>query len=140
MKLIKLNIQNLYGVYTVQYKSLSCVRLFATPSTVAHLAPLSMEFSRQEYWSRLPFPFPGGLPDPGIKSFMSPVRQMESLSLNHLGSSFYIYIYIYTHIYIHTQFSSVAQSCPILCNLMNCSMPGLPVHHQLPESTQTYVH
>ena len=49
MKLIKLNIQNLYGVYTVQYKSLSCVRLFATPSTVAHLAPLSMEFSRQAY-------------------------------------------------------------------------------------------
>ena len=38
------------------------------------------------------------------------------------------------------QFSSVAQSCPILCNPMNCSTPGLPVHHQLPESTQTYVH
>ena len=38
------------------------------------------------------------------------------------------------------QFSSVAQSCPTLCNPMNCSMPGLPVHHQLPESTQTYVH
>ena len=38
------------------------------------------------------------------------------------------------------QFSSVAQSCPILCNPMNCSTPGLPVHHQLPESTQTHVH
>ena len=38
------------------------------------------------------------------------------------------------------QFSSVTQSCPTLCNPMNCSTPGLPVHHQLPESTQTYVH
>ena len=38
------------------------------------------------------------------------------------------------------QFSSVTQSCPILCNPMNCSTPGLPVHHQLPESTQTHVH
>ena len=37
-------------------------------------------------------------------------------------------------------FSSVAQSCPTLCNLMNRSTPGLPVHHQLPESTQTHVH
>ena len=37
-------------------------------------------------------------------------------------------------------FSSVAQSCPTLCNPMNRSMPGLPVHHQLPESTQTHVH
>ena len=38
------------------------------------------------------------------------------------------------------QFSSVTQSCPTLCNAMNCSMPGLPVHHQLPEFTQTPVH
>ena len=39
-----------------------------------------------------------------------------------------------------TKFSSVAQSCPILCDPMNCSMPGLPVRHQLPEFTQTHVH
>ena len=38
------------------------------------------------------------------------------------------------------EFSSVAQSCAILCNPMNCSMPGLPVHYQLPEFTQTHVH
>ena len=38
------------------------------------------------------------------------------------------------------QFNSVAQSCPTLCDPMNCSMPGLPVHHQLPEFTQTHVH
>ena len=38
------------------------------------------------------------------------------------------------------KFSSVAQLCPTLCDPMNCSTPGLPVHHQLPESTQTHVH
>ena len=41
---------------------------------------------------------------------------------------------------LEIQFSSVAQSCPTLCNLMNRSTPGLPVHHQLPESTQIHVH
>ena len=39
-----------------------------------------------------------------------------------------------------SQFSSVAQSCPTVCDPMDCSMPGLPVHHQLPEPTQTHVH
>ena len=38
------------------------------------------------------------------------------------------------------EFSSVAQSCPTLCDPVDCSMPGLPVHHQLPELTQTHVH
>ena len=46
---------------------LNCVWLFVTPWTVAHQAPLSMGFSRQEYWSGLPFPPPEDLPDPGIK-------------------------------------------------------------------------
>ena len=50
----------------VKVKSLSHVRLFGTPWTVAFQAPLSMGFSRQEYWSGLPFPSPGDLPDPGI--------------------------------------------------------------------------
>ena len=57
----------------------------ATPWTVAHQSPLSMEFSRQEYWSGLPFLSPGDLPDPGIKS-ASPAWQADSLPLNHLGS------------------------------------------------------
>ena len=47
---------------------------------------------------------------------------------------------IFMWTYVFTQFSSVAQSCLILCNPMNRSMPGLPVHHQLPEFTQTHVH
>ena len=50
-----------------EVKSLSRVQLFATPRTIAHEAPLPMEFSRQEHWSRLPFPTPGGLPEPGIE-------------------------------------------------------------------------
>ena len=49
-------------------QSLSHVQLFVTPRTVILQAPLSMEFSRQEYWNRLPFPTLGDLPDPGIKA------------------------------------------------------------------------
>ena len=51
----------------VKVKSPSHVRLFATPWTVAYQGPLSMGFSRQEYWSGLPFPSPRDLPDPGIE-------------------------------------------------------------------------
>ena len=47
-------------------------------------------------------------------------------------------LYLLKHVI--SQFSSVAQSCPTLCDPMNCSTPGLPVHHQLPEFTQTHVH
>ena len=59
-------------------KSLSCVRLFEIPWTVVYQASLSMGFSRQEYWSGLPFPSPGDLPDPGIKP-RSPALQADSL-------------------------------------------------------------
>ena len=48
-------------------KSLSHVQLFATPGTVAHQAPPFMGLSRQEYWSGLPVPSPGDLPDPGVE-------------------------------------------------------------------------
>ena len=47
---------------------LTCVQIFVTSMDCAPPGPLSMEFSRQEYWSGLPFPSPGNLPDPGIKS------------------------------------------------------------------------
>ena len=53
--------------------------------------------------------------------------------------TFQYYILSYNAL-LSVQFSSVAQSCPILCNPMNHSMPGLPVHHQLPEFTQTHVY
>ena len=51
----------------VKVKSRSRVQPFVTPWTVAHQAPPSMGFSRQEYWSEVPFPSPGDLPDPGIE-------------------------------------------------------------------------
>ena len=59
-------------------KSLSPVRLFAIPWTVAYQASQSMEFSRQEYWSGLPFPSPGDLPNPGIEP-ESPALQADAL-------------------------------------------------------------
>ena len=62
----------------VKVKSLSHVRLFATPWTVAYQPPLSMGFSRQGYWSGLPFPSPGDLPNPGIEPG-SPALQADAL-------------------------------------------------------------
>ena len=63
----------------LKVKLLSRVRLFETPLTVAHQAPPSMGFSKQEYWSGLPFPSPGNLPDPGIKPG-SPAFQADALT------------------------------------------------------------
>ena len=59
---------------------LSRVRLSVTPWTLAHQAPLSMEFSRQEYWNGLPLPSPDYLPDPGIEPG-SPTLQADSLPI-----------------------------------------------------------
>ena len=56
-----------------------------TPQTVGHQAPLSMRFSRQEYWSGLLFPSPENLPDTGIKP-LSPAWQVDSLPLSHQGN------------------------------------------------------
>ena len=71
------------------------VRLFETLWTVAHEAPLSMGFSRQEYWTGLSCPPPGDLPDPGIEpaSPAAPAMQADSLPLSHLGSLKMWYIY-----------------------------------------------
>ena len=93
---------------------LSCfnhAQLFVILWTVAHQAPASMGFSMQEYWS----------------GFSCPPPRSNCLCL-------------FKHYFKSLQFSSVAQSCPTLCDPMNRSTPGLPVHHQLPESTQTHVH
>ena len=62
----------------MKVKSLSCVQLFGTLWAVAHQAPMSMEFSRQEYWGGLPLPSPGDLPDPGIEP-RSPTLQADAL-------------------------------------------------------------
>ena len=72
------------SAHSIQFssvQSLSRVQLFATSWTVAYQAPLSMEFSRQGYWSRLPFPSPGDFPNPGIQP-----RSPALYHLRHLGS------------------------------------------------------
>ena len=81
-------------------QSLSHVQLFTTFWTIAHQAPLSMGFSRQEYWRGLPFPAPGDLPVPGIEpAFLaSPALCVCALL------------------------------CLTLCNPMNCSLPGSSIH------------
>ena len=68
----------IHNVKGEKWKLLSCTWLFATPWTIAYQPPLSMGFSRQEYWSRLPFPSPGDLPDPGIEPGF-PALQADSL-------------------------------------------------------------
>ena len=67
-------------------------QLFEAPWTIALQAPVSMGFSRQEYWGGLPFPSPGDLPDPGIKptSLELPAMQMDSLPLSLWGSNLVI--------------------------------------------------
>ena len=79
------------GIFFLSYlnrnvKSLSRVRLFATPWTVAYQAPLSMGFSSQEYWSGLPCPSPRDLPNPGIEP-RSPTSQTDTLPSEPPGKS-----------------------------------------------------
>ena len=69
----------------VKVKSLSRVRLLATSWTVAHQASPSLGFSRKEYWSGLPFPSPGNLPDPGIEPG-SPALKADALTSQPQGS------------------------------------------------------
>ena len=101
------------------FKSPSGLQLFVTPCTVALGAPLSTGFHRQEYWSGSLFPSPGDLPQP-VMELKSPALQVGSSQTVPPGKPGAI-------------LSSVAQSCPTLCDPTNHSTPGLPVHHQLPE-------
>ena len=74
------------SVFVVIY-SLSLICLFVTPWTVTHQTPLSMGFSRQEYWSELLFPSPGDLPDSGTEP-KSPALQEDSIQTEPPGKSF----------------------------------------------------
>ena len=117
----------------MKVKSLSRVRLFATPWTGAHQAPLSLGFSRQEYWSGLPFPSPGELPDPGIEP-RSPALQADALTSEPPGKPTLQQENRLNEKPRHRNEqrpftatrkseSEVAQSCPTLCNAMDCSLP-----------------
>ena len=84
-------------------------KFFVTPCTVAHQAPLSMELSRQEYWSGFPFPSPGDLPYPGIEPKSLHCRHIL-YCLSQQGSPTYLYIHTCIFIYIHTYVLVCAQS------------------------------
>ena len=88
----------------------SHARLFLTPWTVACHVSLSIGFSRQEYWSMLPCPPAGDLPDPGVEpvSLVSPALAGGFFTIS---DTFFF-------------FFSFAQSCPTLCDPMDCSPPG----------------
>jgi len=141
----------------------SCVQLFATPWTVDCQASLSLVFPSQEYWSGLPFPAPGDLPNPGIKP-ESPAWQADSLPLSHLGALSWccccwfasvVSDSVWPHRWQPTRLrcpwdspgkntgvgfhfllqwmkvkseSEVSQLCPILCDSLDCSLPGSSVH------------
>ena len=74
---------------------------------------------------------PGGPQSTGHKE----LDTTEQLTLSH-----WLVAHYPVHVCVHDQFSLVTQSSPTLCDPMECSMPGLPVHYQLPEYTQTHVH
>ena len=109
---------------------LSRVCLFVTPQTVVGQALLSMGFARHEDWSGLLFLTLGDLPDPGI----------EPKSLVCIGRQILYHCATWEAQILYTVLCLVAQLCLTLCNPMDCSTPGFPVHHQLPEFTQTHVH
>ena len=103
----------------VHAKSLSHVHLIQTLWTVAPQAPLSMAFSRQEYWSGLPCPPPGDLPNPGIEAMSpaAPALQVDSLPVSHWGNSRSIYT---------AATAKSLQLCPTLCSPIDGSPPGFP--------------
>ena len=106
----------------------------ATPWSIACQAPLSMEFSGQEYWSASPFLSPRDLPDPGIEP-RSPSLQVDSLPSEPPGKSLSLILKIrelevkfYPVPACSFQFSSVAQSCLTPCDPIDYSLPGASVH------------
>ena len=101
----------------IEVKSLSRVRLFATPWMVTYQAPRSMGFSRQEYWSGLPFPSPGDLPNPGIEP-RSPALQTDTLPSEPPGKPI---------LYAAAAAAKSPQSCPTLCDPRDGSPPGSPI-------------
>ena len=113
-------------------KSLSRVWLFVTPWTVANQAPPSMGFSRQEYWSGLPFPSPGGIYIPAfVYSFIPLDRHL--LCFHPLAS-------------VNNGAMNIIFTAQLLSRVWlfgtpwTAALPGLPVHHHLLEFAQVHVH
>ena len=101
----------LYIHMKVKVLDIQFIRVFVTHWTIASQASWSMGFSRQEYWSRWPFPSPGDLPYPGIKP-KSPALQADSLQSESPGKCInytFVCMYVYIYIYIYIKYSLVAQ-------------------------------
>ena len=109
----------LISYFVVVISLLHRVWFFLTPGTVASQASLSMQFSRHEYWSGLPFLSPGDHPNPGIKP-RSPAFQVDSLPAELPEKSL--------NIIERKKESEVAQLCPTLCDPMDCKLPRSSVH------------
>ena len=135
---------------------LRCVRLSDTPLTVACQAPLSTDFPGQDTGVGchvlLPAIFLSQELKPGLSCLLNgqadffplappgkPSHHSHPLFLHDRFRKWQVYKLHYVSIR-SDQIRSVTQSCPTLCDPMNRSTPGLPVHHQLPEFTQTHVH
>ena len=149
-----------FSRYFSSSQSLSCVQLFVTPWTAAHQASLSIT----NYWSLLklmsiasvmpsnhlilchPLLLPPSI-FPSIRVFSNEsilcIRWPKYWSFSISFSNEYAGLISFRIDWLDllaVHFSSVAQLCPTLCDPMDCSTPGLTVHHQLPEFTQTHVH
>ena len=111
-----------HGVNTFCAYMLSCfshLQLFVTLWTVACQTPMSMGLSRQEYWSGLPFPPPGELLNPGIESPVAPALAGGFFTTEPPGNLLRK---------MKVKESEVIQSCPTLCDPMDCCLPGSSVH------------
>ena len=109
--------------YERKVKLLSRARLFATPWTAVHQTPPSMGFTKQEYWSGLPFPSPGDLPNPGIEP-RSPALQADALTSESPG---------------YAAAAKSCQSCPTLCDPIDGSPPGSAIPGILQARTLEWV-
>ena len=111
----------------VKVKSLSRVRFFATPWTVAYQAPLSMGFSRQEYWSGVPLPSPVQSLS-CVQLFATPwaIAHQAPLSMGFSRQEYWSGLPFPSP--VHESESAVTQSCPTLHDPMDCSLPGSSVH------------
>ena len=121
-------------MYPCLLSHFSCVQLFANCMNCSPTGSSVHENLQARILQQVAMPPPGDLPNPGT--------EMVSLTSPELAGGFFTTSapceaqYLFSSV----QFSSVTPSCPTLCYPMNCSTPGLPVHHHLLEFTQTHVH
>ena len=125
----------------MKVKSLSRVQLFAIPWTAAHQAPLSMGFSSQEYWSGLPFPTPGNVPDTGTEpiSLVSPALAGRFFTTEPPRQSLPLRFLTSVCVMTAAAAAKSLQSCLTLCDPIDISPPGFAVPRILQARTLEWV-